>query len=142
MVAAPRTQRATIVDGERVTEVDARVEPDNAFLSADDFTRATGWTLAPEGLCRDDACYPVRDRSAVVAQDTISLRGAAEVLGRPLAFEADPPVAVLGEAPAAVGASLASGQAPNFALPDLDGGTIELDDYAGRKRMIFAWSSW
>jgi len=143
MVAAPRTQRATIVDGERVTEVDVRVDTDTVFLAAGEFTRATGWTLKPEGLCRDDACFPVRDRSAVVADDdTISLRGAADVLSRPLALEADPPVAVLGEAPAAVGAALASGRAPNFALPDLDGGTIELDDYAGRKRMIFAWSSW
>jgi hypothetical protein len=142
MAATQRTQRATIVDGERVTEIDARVGTDTFFLSADDLTLVTGWTLKPEGLCRDDACYPVRDRSAVVADGAISLRGAAEVLGRPLALEADPAVAVLGEAPAAVGASLASGRAPNFALPDLDGGTIELDDYAGRKRMIFAWSSW
>jgi hypothetical protein len=144
MPPTERTLRATIVDGARVTDVDALAAPDadTLRLTPDDLTRATGWSLKPEGLCRDDVCYPVRDRAAVVTDGGISLRGVAEVLGRPLACESDPPVAVLGEAPAAVGAALASGRAPNFALPDLDGATIELDDYAGRKRMLFAWSSW
>ena len=144
MSPASATRRATIVDGDRVTDIDAIAAPDAAtlFLSAGDLTRATGWVLRPEGLCRDDVCLPVRDRAAVVTEGGISLHGVADVLGRPLAYEPDPPVAVLGEAPATVGTSLASGRAPNFALPDLDGGTIELDDYAGRKRMLFAWSSW
>jgi hypothetical protein len=137
-----RPRRATIVDGNRVTEVDATVGPDTLLLAPDELTSATGWALRPEGLCRDGACYPVRDRTAVGSDSAISLRGVAGVLGRPMAFENDPAVAVLGEAPAAVGAALASGRAPNFALPDLDGGTIELDDSAGRKRMICAWSSW
>jgi hypothetical protein len=134
--------RATIVDGDRVTVLDATIGADTPFVSPADLTRATGWTLKPEGLCRDDVCVPVRDRAAVLTDARISLRGVAMTLGRPIAFEADPPVAVLGEAPAAVGAALRSRQAPNFALPELDGGTIELDDYAGRKRMLFAWSSW
>ena len=28
------------------------------FLSAEDAERATGWTLKPEGMCRDDLCVP------------------------------------------------------------------------------------
>ena len=131
-----------IIDGDRVTEVDAVAGADTLFLAPDDLRRATGWTLKPEGLCRDDVCFPVHDREALMTDGEISLRVVAGVLGRPLAIEPDPPVAVLGAAPATIGASLASGRAPNFALPDLEGNTIELDDYAGRKRMIFAWSSW
>lgn len=142
MVAAQAPRRATIIDGDRSTEVDTTIGDDTLFVSHEDLTRATEWALKPEGLCRDDACFPVRDRTAIEAGGMVSLRGVADVLGRPLALESDPPVAVLGESPASVGAALASGRAPNFALPELDGGTIELDDYAGRKRMIFAWSSW
>jgi len=144
MSPASTQRQATIVDGDRVTGVASvgASDAETLHLTPEDLTRATGWSLRPEGLCRDDVCFPVRDRAAIVHDDAISLRGVADVLGRPLAYEPDPPVAVLGEAPATVGASLASGRAPNFALPDLDGGTIELDDYAGRKRMIFAWSSW
>lgn len=142
MAGEAPTQRSTIVDGDRVTEVDARVGDTTLFLSPEDLTRATQWDLKPEGLCRDDTCIPVRDLDAVVAGGMVSLRGVAEVLGRPLALEVDAPVAVLGESAASVGAALTSGRAPNFALPELDGGTVELDDFAGRKRMLFAWSSW
>ena len=39
------------------------------WLSADDAERATGWTLKPEGMCRDDLCVPlpVRDGRVDVA---------------------------------------------------------------------------
>ncbi len=136
------TPAAVVVDGDRSTEVPASTDGSTLFLSPRELTLATGWALEPEGLCRGDVCFPVRDRAAVEVDGSISLHGVAGVLGRPLAFEADPPVAVLGEAPADVGVALASGRAPNFALPDLSGGTIELDDFAGKKRMLFAWSSW
>ena len=144
MSPASAPQRATIVDGDRVTSVALIGGPDaeTLHLAPEDLVRATGWSLRPEGLCRGDVCFPVRDRATIMRDGAISLRGVADLLGRPLAYEPDPPVAVLGEAPATVGASLASGRAPNFALPDLDGGTIELDVFAGRKRMLFAWSSW
>ncbi len=142
MPPASGATTAVIVDGDRTTELAARVDRTTLFLSPDELTRATGWSLEPEGLCRRDVCFPVRDRASLEAGGAISLHGVAAVLGRPVAFEADPPVAVLGEAPTDLGAALASGRAPGFALPDLDGGTVELDDYAGKKRMLFAWSSW
>jgi peroxiredoxin len=133
---------ATIVDGDRVSDIHATAAGDTVLLSPDDLTAAIGWTLKPEGLCRADVCVPVRDRASLEVEGGISLRGVAELLGRPLALEVDPIVAVLGAAPSDVGAALATGKAPNFSLPDVDGGTVELDDYAGRKRMISTWSSW
>jgi hypothetical protein len=142
MAPSRGTTTAVVVDGDRATEVAARADGTTLLLSPDELTRATGWALKPEGLCRDDVCFPVSDRAVLEVDGEISLPAVAGVLGRPLAFEADPPVAVLGEAPADLGGALASGRAPNFALPDLSGATIELDDYAGRKRMLFAWSSW
>ena len=37
---------------------------------------------------------------------------------------------------------LATGQAPDFALPDLDGRDHRLADYRGRKVLLATWSSW
>ena len=30
----------------------------------------------------------------------------------------------------------------DFALPDLDGKTIQLADFRGKKVIVFAWASW
>ena len=32
--------------------------------------------------------------------------------------------------------------APDFSLPDLDGRTVRLSDYAGARVALFVWASW
>lgn len=138
----PMSDTATIVDDDRATVVDATRDADTLLVDADSLTRATGWALKPEGLCRDDVCVPVRDRDALVRSGRIDLRRFAATLGRPLALEPAAALAVLGEGPDTVGAQLASLTAPPFTLPDLDGNPVALADFAGRKRLLIAWASW
>jgi len=39
---------------------------DGLWLTASDAERATGWTLKPEGMCRDDLCVPMPVREGRV----------------------------------------------------------------------------
>jgi hypothetical protein len=133
---------ATIVDNDRATVVHATRDDDTLLVEADDLARATGWTLKPEGLCRDSVCVPVRDRGALARETRIDLRAFAAALCRPLALEPAAALAVLGEGTDTVGAQLASLTAPPFTLPDLDGHPVALADFAGRKRLLIAWASW
>ena len=47
-----------------------------------------------------------------------------------------------GEAAVTRRATLASLEAPDFELPDLDGTMHRLSDYRGRKVLLSAWASW
>ena len=133
---------ATIVDGERTEDVAARLADGALLIEASDLERATGWHLEPEGLCRAEACVPVRDRAALEVDGAIALSAFAELLARPLAVETDtPPIAVLGE-PLDTHQRMRGRDAPRFTLPDVDGRPVALDDYVGRKRMLIAWASW
>jgi hypothetical protein len=136
------SDRATIVDNDREVTVAGTARGDTLLVEVDDLPRATGWTLKPQGLCRDDVCVPVRDRGTLVRDDAVDLRVFATTLGRPVAIEPDASLAVLGEAPETVGAQLTSLTAPPFTLPDLDGHPVGLADFAGRKRLLIAWASW
>jgi peroxiredoxin len=49
---------------------------------------------------------------------------------------------VLGTGAADRARVLASGQAPDFALPDLEGREHRLSDHRGRKVLLATWSSW
>jgi hypothetical protein len=131
---------AIVVDGDRVTEVAATETDGRLLLSPDHLERATGWGLRAEGLCRGSVCVPVPEATALRDGDDLDLMRVAEVLDRPLAFEPDPPVAVLGDAVEALTAL--GDRAPAFTLPDLDGNLRSLDDDAGRKRLLVAWASW
>jgi peroxiredoxin len=134
---------ATIVDGERVAAVTARVEDGVLLIAADDLERATGWHLEPEGLCCGDVCLSVRDRPALDVNGAVSLNELARVLGRPLAIElSGSPIAVLGEPGETYDQTLAEQAAPSFTLPDVDGNPVALDDYTGRKRVIVTWAPW
>jgi hypothetical protein len=123
---------------------DARAAGDSLWLSKADLERATGWTLKPEGLCQADVCVPLpagREAEFLNA-------GAFDVaafwrhMGRPVVRDAAGEVWVLGTSASERARALESLQAPDFALPDLDGRMHALSDYRGRKVLLATWASW
>ncbi|MBT3788257.1 MAG: redoxin domain-containing protein [Alphaproteobacteria bacterium] len=63
-------------------------------------------------------------------------------MNKPLAHSADGDVWVLGEDAEDRTAGLTSLDAPDFALPDLDGKLHSLSDYRGKKVLLATWASW
>ena len=133
---------AIVIEGERTVEVAATERDDTLLVAAADLEQATGWGLKPEGLCRYDVCVPVRDHDALLADGKIDLRAVADALGRPLAFEPDPAVAVIGGAATDRVDAMTALEAPAFTLPDIDGAPVSLADFAGRKKLLITWASW
>jgi peroxiredoxin len=116
---------------------------DHLRLAAAGLEAATGWVLKPEGLCRGDVCVPVHDRSALVDADGwLDVATLATLLGRVVALDVDQRVVVLGDGAADRRAALESLEAPDVALPGLDGQTHQLSEWGQRKRAIVAWASW
>ena len=111
-------------------------------VSADDFARTTGWMLKPEGLCKGEICVPVRNTAAMSDGAAIDVAEFARVTGRNMVIDASRNVVAMGEQASIRAASMATLDAPNFTLPDINGNLVSLSDFVNRKKLILAWSSW
>lgn len=126
----------------------AVIQDESLWLPLDELTRMTGWELKPEGACRDGVCVPIpEDRSrefmrGAGASTLFNLAALASHIGAPLLHDAKNDVWSLGEDTTAGAARMLSLNAPDFALPDLDGRTHHLSDYRGKKIFLLAWASW
>jgi hypothetical protein len=129
----------TLLDETRAVQVDATVGPDGVRLSPAELERALGWELGPQGLCQGDRCVPA---PGLVRDGTVDLAALASLLGRPLALDAAERAACLGIAAGDRAARLASLDAPDFTLPDLDGRPVTLSGFRGKKVFLLAWASW
>ena len=109
---------------------------------ADAFARATGWTLKAEGLCKDEICVPVRDAATMSNGEAIDVAEFVRVTGRNMVVDSSRNVVAMGEQASNRAASMATLDAPNFTLPDINGNLVSLSDFANRKKLILAWSSW
>ena len=98
----------------------------------------TGWELKPEGLCKDDRCVPLPDRSGT--DGLVDVTAVAERLGMPLVHDDDHELWALG--PEAGDRVLASAQLPPIVLADVDGRPFDLASLRGEKVLIAAWASW
>jgi hypothetical protein len=107
-----------------------------ASVSAAELERVTGWTLKPEGLCRDERCVPF----ASASQDGIDLADVAQALGMPLVEEPRAGLWALG--PESGGKALETAILPDITLPDLTGRPFRFASLRGRKALIVAWASW
>jgi hypothetical protein len=132
----------TLIDEIRETQVEAGAGGGTPLLSPAALRTAFGFELKPEGLCKGDVCFPVRDRGALVRPGGIDLGAFAHLLGRPLATDAEERFAVLGASPAERAERLTSLQAPDFTLPDLSGKLHSLSEQRGKKVLLIAYASW
>ena len=131
--------RVTVIDETRATDVDGVATEDTIRVAPAAVHAALGWEVRPEGLCRGAVCVPAPD---LVRDGTVDLAAVADRLGRPLALDAAEGVACFGASAAERSERLASLEAPDFTLPDLDGRPHRLSDYRGRKVLLLAYASW
>ena len=107
------------------------------FLSAEDAERATGWTLKPEGMCRDDLCVPTP-----LQDDRVDVAAFWRKLGCPVVNDAAGETWVLGAGAQQRNDALAGLTAPDFTLPDLAGVPRTLSALRGQKVFLCTWASW
>jgi hypothetical protein len=120
---------------------DAQVEARNGLdVSATDAERATGWTLKPEGMCRDDACVPLP--AGMAGDGRVDLAAFWRHLGNPVLSSEAGDVWMLGTGVEARRAALEGLEAPDFTLPDLAGTPHTLSSLRGRKVFLATWASW
>jgi hypothetical protein len=142
-MATTATRPFTLIEPDRTHEIEAVAEGDRVLVAAAAVAAALGWERRPAGLCRGDACRPVREPASLEpAAGLLDLAELAGVLGRPLALDVAAGVAFLSEAPAERAAALRTRLAPDFTLPDLDGRPHRLSDERGKKVFLVFWASW
>ena len=144
MMSVSQSPFLVIDDGVHVT-LDASVEGERVLITPDALKAGLGWELKPEGLCKGELCVPVRDPRSLSPSDIadrIDLEAFAGALGRPFALEASSRVAAIGVAASERASRLATLEAPDFELPDLDGQMHRLSDHRGKKVLLIAYASW
>jgi len=109
---------------------------DSLETTVDRFEAETGWALKPQGACRGEVCVPL---PGAVRDGRVDVTAAAERLGMPIVADPDERLWALGPASLS-GHALASAEAPELELPDLDGNLFRLSSLRGTKVVIVSWA--
>jgi AhpC/TSA family len=146
--AADQGRRVVIYDGV-ATEVAASAEATaDLCVTMADLKRATRFEVKPQGVCRDTLCFPLpksRKAEFILKKGAVSwfnLSAFARLIKQPAAFEQTRGVWYFGPRLQAAEASLSSGEAPDFTLPDMSGKPHSLTDFRGKKVLLLTWASW
>lgn len=139
----------TIVYDSIATEVSiASDAPNDLWITTNDLTRATRFVIKPQGVCRDELCFPLpkNRKSEFISRkgDTtwFNLSEFAKLINQPVVADQKNGVWYFGPRAAEQNQYLASLSAPNFTLPDLNGKLHSLSDFRGKKVLLVTWASW
>jgi len=152
VLAAGTGQRVVIYDN-LVTEVGsppstAPTNNDDLWITLADLKRATRFELKPQGVCRDELCFPVPEgrRSAFLTQlgavTWFNLSEFARLVRQPAAYDGEQAVWYFGPRPEEQNAFLTSLVSPDFTLPDTNGRQRSLSEFRGKKVLLLTWASW
>jgi len=131
--------QATIVTPAGATAVAGRRDGDRLLVDASALPGISGWHLEPQGFCRGDVCVPARINDP---DGWVDLGAFGDAVGVPVVIDADAGAASITEPAAQRAADLTGLKAADLSLPDLDGATVRLSQFHGRKLLLLAWASW
>jgi hypothetical protein len=109
-------------------------------VSPADAETVTGWTLKPEGMCRDELCVPLTCDAR--RDGKVDIAAFWRALGHPVVSDPQGVVWVLGTAAESRATALSGLEAPDFTLPDLAGVPHTLSEFRGKKVFLATWASW
>jgi hypothetical protein len=150
-VSSDTPAHPTIIFDGKSTELSAAspfAQSQDLWVTLSDLTRATGFELKPQGVCRAELCFPIPPARTA---EFVSKRGAdtwfnlsafARLLKQPVARDASFNAWYFGPRPASQNEFLSSLKAPDFTLPDMNGKLHSLADFRGKKVLIVTWASW
>ena len=142
--------RSTVVYDDVAVEINsAEIEAGQLWLATDDLVRATRFELKPQGVCRNEKCFPLPEasRQELVRNGSdktwFNLTAFAQLMHQPVAHENTSELSAwYFGLRSDQRQELASLQAPDFTLPDLDGKLHSLADFRGKKVFLVTWASW
>ena len=139
---------ATIIYDDQTTEISsANVDAGQLWITTVDLKRATGFALKPQGVCRDELCFPLpksREREFVRKSSEktwFDLLAFARLVHQPVAHDEALATWYFGLR-SDQRQGLSSLEAPDFTLPDMNGKLHSLSDFRGKKVLLLTWASW
>ena len=125
-------------------DVKARKDGEDLWVDAGALAGATGWDLKPEGFCRDEICVPLPPGRESQFRKGAEVNAAKlwHHAGQPIVVSRDGSAWSLGTSASLRANKLESLQAPDVALPDLDGRIHRISDHLGKKIFLSTWASW
>ena len=140
--------RTTIVYDDAATDLaSAREDAGQLWITTADLKRATRFEVKPQGVCRDELCFPLpkAKRETFIHKDAgktwFNMTAFAELVHQPVAHDAALATWYFGLR-SDQRQQLSSLQAPDFTLPDLHGKLHRLSDFRGKKILLVTWASW
>ena len=149
--AVAKEVRATVVYDDVATGVSAQDEDGQLWITTSDLKHATRFAVKPQGVCRDELCFPLpkaRQQEFLRGNQTkgkgtawFNLTAFAALVQQPVARDAATETWYFGLR-SDQRQTLASLRAPDFTLPDMEGKTHSLADFRGKKVLLVTWASW
>lgn len=138
-------RQATVVYDDKPTAVSLpqQDQPDQLWITTADLTRATRFEVKPQGVCRDELCFPLPKarKQEFLRNNAFNLTAFARLLHQPVAHDDGASMWYFGLR-ADQRQVLASLTAPDFTLPDMQGRMHSLSDFRGKKVLLITWASW
>ena len=146
--ATAKELRTTIIYDDAATDLAAaREDAGQLWITTADLKRATRFEVKPQGVCRDELCFPLpkAKREAFIHKDAdltwFSMTAFADLVHQPVAHDDALATWYFGLR-SDQRQQLSSLQAPDFTLTDLHGKLHRLSDFRGKKILLVTWASW
>ena len=147
-LSAAKETQATVVYDDVATDINpVDAEAGQLWMTTTDLTRATHFEVKPQGVCREELCFPLpKARKQEFVRDSagkrwFNLLAFAQLVHQPVAHDDALATWYFGLR-SDQRQTLTSLQAPDFSLPDIEGKMHSLSEFRGKKVFLITWASW